>query len=416
MRGIGTLFAGLVVLLAITALTVYMVHAYLVAQQSLREQQLLYEKARYIAEHANITGSTISLPEPADLIIVDPSGVPHVAKDVKTLTLPWSPANLKIYVVKRGRVRIAAADPVARAAALASVAAAPLQPLGSSAGSIAGCEWYLDPFIYNITRNPAEYRGYTLYKEMPQIGYLFYTSPRYLCQMDPIRYPNWAMWKYPLHILEILGINTTRLLSDCPQIYVWDIAIVPYIGVIVRGIPPSMLYNYMEHYYGDFYLIFYNGTWREIGSGVYWDYTIQIGSTRITIKKVYLNPRFAPIGDWKVFINVSSPIISVNYSRTETLIPGQNELWISAKLGNGLILAAEKWYAYYFAETYKGFPAGWGDYCSQLEPCAKGFGIYRKLSAYAKGSDYEYPLQAVLLLRHSAYSSSPSIAYIYKHC
>ena len=399
MRGMGALFAGLVVLLAVTALTVYMVHAYLVAQQSLREQQMLYEKARYIAEHANMTGNTVNLPEPADLIVIDPDGIPHVAKDVKQIQLPWSSAKTKIYVAVTGHLRVAASDPMARAAALASVAAAPLQPPGNTSG-IAGCEWYLDPFIYNITKNAAEYRGYILYKEMPQIGYFFYTGPKDLCKTEPSWYP---LWEYPLGILEALGINTTRLLSNCPDIYVTDIAIVPYIGVVVRGIPPSMVYNYID--YGDFYLIFYNGTWREIGSGIYWNYSIQIGNTRIVIEKVYLNPRFAPIGDWKVFINVSSPIISVNYSRTETLIPDQNELWISARLGTGLILAAEKWYTYYFAETYKGFPAA---------PT-----IVHKLNAYAKGPNYTYYLQAIALLRRGAVPIPPaprSIAYIYRHC
>ena len=147
MRGMGTLFAGLVVLLAVTALTVYMVHAYLVAQQSLREQQLLYEKVHYIAEHANITGSTISLPEPADLIVVDPNGVPHVAENVKQLRLPWQGSGIRIYVVAKTRLRIATTDPVARAAAL--VAAAPLQPhAGSDTGSLVNVTLFFNDLVY----------------------------------------------------------------------------------------------------------------------------------------------------------------------------------------------------------------------------------------------------------------------------
>ena len=130
MRGMGTLFAGLVVLLAATALTVYMVHEYLVAQQSLREQQMLYEKARYIAEHANITSeAVVELPEPADLIVIDPKGIPHIAENVTRLALPWPVGNVKIFVAKRGNTGVGAADPEA------SIASAPLENSLSNIGA-----------------------------------------------------------------------------------------------------------------------------------------------------------------------------------------------------------------------------------------------------------------------------------------
>ncbi len=157
MRAVGTLFAGLVVLVGLVMLTVYIVHVSRVATQAIHEQQQLYEKARYLAEHANITGNTIVLPEPADVIIIDASGVPHVAMNVTTVTLPWpADQSKKIYVAKRGRLRVGVADPVATAlSAAASVAAAPLTRLSSVASAVSLPSLYLDPVFGNET-----YRGY----------------------------------------------------------------------------------------------------------------------------------------------------------------------------------------------------------------------------------------------------------------
>jgi len=160
MRGIGTVYVGLVLMVGLVALTVYIVHVYNVGLEAMREQQLLYERARFIAEHTSISGNTISLPQPADLIVVDPSGVPHLAKSVQRLQLPWPASETKIYVAVTGRLRVGAADPAATALSMAaSVAAAPLQGNSSLTGGVYDCSTYLDPLLFNLTGSDY-YRGY----------------------------------------------------------------------------------------------------------------------------------------------------------------------------------------------------------------------------------------------------------------
>ncbi|BES82558.1 hypothetical protein [Pyrodictium abyssi] len=134
LRGIGTVYAGLIMLLALASIAVYIAYMGRTVTQAIHEQQQLYERARFIAEHANISSNVISLPEPADIIVVDPNGIPHVAVNVTTVTLPWPADQSKIYVAKRGNLRVGAADPVASSvAAMASVASAPLETANNTA-------------------------------------------------------------------------------------------------------------------------------------------------------------------------------------------------------------------------------------------------------------------------------------------
>ncbi|HID40756.1 MAG TPA: hypothetical protein EYP33_01215, partial [Pyrodictium sp.] len=172
MRGIGTVYAGLIMLLALASVAVYTAYMGKTVTQAIYEQQQLYEHARFIAEHANITGSMIELPEPADIIVVDPQGIPHVARNVQQLQLPWPADQSKIYVAKRGRLRVGAADPVASSiAALASVASAPLTASSSidteqlsQEADVAQliARGYLDPLfvVYSDVLDPNSYRGY----------------------------------------------------------------------------------------------------------------------------------------------------------------------------------------------------------------------------------------------------------------
>ena len=144
MRGIGTLYAGLILLLALTTTAVYTFYVGRSSVHALREQEMLYEEARFLAEHANVTGNAVALPGAADVIVVDPEGVPHVARGVKALRLPWSSGASRIYVAVRGRLRVGAADPAA-AAAVAAAAVEPQQPQATAPAANASSGGCLDP-------------------------------------------------------------------------------------------------------------------------------------------------------------------------------------------------------------------------------------------------------------------------------
>jgi len=216
MRGIGTLYAGLVILTALAALTIYMVYTGRIVIQSIHEQQMLYEKARFIAEHVNISGDIVELPEPADLIIIDPNGVPHVAENVTRLQLPWSVSQSKIYIAVTGRLRVGAADPVATALSMAaSVAAAPLQA-GQSAGSVTKdfCASYLDPVLYHAAINSglsaidaAQYRGYVPADNYEALLFIYLMDPFYLSPL-----PDWdkVVSTYKLPVTKIVYMDERR--------------------------------------------------------------------------------------------------------------------------------------------------------------------------------------------------------------
>ncbi len=139
-KGIGTLYVGLLLLLAITSTAVYTFYVARSGVQAVREQGMLYEEARFLAEHANVTGGVVELPRAADVIVVDPEGVPHVARGVERLELPWDSGASRIYVAVRGRQRVGAADP----AAAAAVAAAALEPRQQAAAPAAPVNASLD--------------------------------------------------------------------------------------------------------------------------------------------------------------------------------------------------------------------------------------------------------------------------------
>ena len=79
----------------------------------------MYDKVHYIAEHANITvDGEIILPEDADIVVVDGSGIPHIARHVKSVRLPKEVSM--VYVVKKGGMRVGASDPAGAPVTLVS--------------------------------------------------------------------------------------------------------------------------------------------------------------------------------------------------------------------------------------------------------------------------------------------------------
>ena len=139
MRSLGSLYAGLVLLVAAVSIAVLIAVEAGKAITALHEQQELYEKARYLAGRANVSTTVIELPEPVDLVVVDPNGMPHVARRAENITLPWRP--LKAYIVVHSPRRVAAADPAA------AVASAPL-----TGGERPGATGYLDPWLVEAYR------------------------------------------------------------------------------------------------------------------------------------------------------------------------------------------------------------------------------------------------------------------------
>ena len=368
MRAISTLFVGLVLLTALVGIAIYIVHVSSVATQAIREQQMLYEKARYIADHTNISGNTITLPQPADLIIIDPSGVPHVAKNVKQLQLPWPASETKIYVVETGRLRVGAADPVASSiAALASVAAAPLSNSSNSSGA-ATCSWYLDPYIFNITRSATAYRGYVPAYKMPAIGYYFYTSGKSLCHC------NGPGDSCPANLLGRFGIVLDP--NNCPDINVLDIAIVPWQGALLMTDT------------GYFYIVYYNGSWRYLGGP--WSIKARIVNVNISVSREPLGP-----GEWRLGTIMNTGVLRVNYTRTKRFLAIYNELWVNVSISSGFIIAARSYSTlYYYYGGLKKFPS---------PP-----GVFKALGAYTKGPNYTYGLEGAGLM--------PVNAFIYKRC
>ena len=113
-QGVGTLYAGLVLALLMVSIAIYAVEVYRAAIKNVREVQLVYEEARWMAVNANVTKDMVVLPKPVDVVVIDPHGIPHVAKNTRSVSIPWGTGNVKLYIVVKGPLHVVAADPLTK--------------------------------------------------------------------------------------------------------------------------------------------------------------------------------------------------------------------------------------------------------------------------------------------------------------
>ena len=162
-RGIGTLYAGLLILTTLIALTAYFVHVSRASLQALHFQRILQERATYIAMHANITDDIVILPDFSDIIVIDEASIPHIAVNVKEAPMLWDVSKVNIYVVKHGEP-VQLGKHVFKLLAVAQVKVGNSSSISLNMGTITStvlCSVsYQDPFIYDYYRDPLVYRGY----------------------------------------------------------------------------------------------------------------------------------------------------------------------------------------------------------------------------------------------------------------
>ncbi len=104
LRAVSTLYAGLVVLSALVTLTVYALALLNQSIDIVKQQEMMFIRAQRISSNVRIENDTLMLPEPVDIIIVDPNGVPHLARKASLLKVPWNLNMTEIYLVLHGRV------------------------------------------------------------------------------------------------------------------------------------------------------------------------------------------------------------------------------------------------------------------------------------------------------------------------
>ncbi len=165
MRGIGTLYAGLLIITALAGLAIYTIYVGKISLQALHLQQTLQQQVEYIALHANISDNSITLPDYGDIIVVDKNNIPHVAVNVKHVYTPWSLNNLKVYIVKYGEA-IQLGSRTFKPIAIAQVKMNNNGLISANLSSDAIvnavlCSFsYQDPFIYSYFNDPMVYRSY----------------------------------------------------------------------------------------------------------------------------------------------------------------------------------------------------------------------------------------------------------------
>jgi hypothetical protein len=164
-RGIGTLYAGLLIMTTLAGLAIYVVYIGKMSLHALRLQQALQEHVEYVALHANVSGDSITLPDHSDVIVVDEKDIPHIAVNVKQVSIPWNTGNARIYVVEHGE-SVQLGRRVFKPIAVAQVKMSSNGLISANLSSDAIinavlCSFsYQDPFIYSYFNDPMAYRGY----------------------------------------------------------------------------------------------------------------------------------------------------------------------------------------------------------------------------------------------------------------